>query len=196
LFSDRGLSAVSVRDIAKGAQVNHGLVHRHFGAKARLTAAVMGRLRDDIGATLGPEVSGEGLGELVLLALSSMQRQRPLWRIIAHASMEGALPEEMDAGFETFRRVLRAARDHRLGPLGPEAQVTLLMSIGLGLITFGPYIRAATGQDAAKWRDTLRQIEQLIQLSVWASTPGAPNPAAPNPAASAAGPSTPGATPR
>ena len=36
LFAERGPSAVSVRDIASLAGVNHGLIHRHFGSKEGL----------------------------------------------------------------------------------------------------------------------------------------------------------------
>jgi AcrR family transcriptional regulator len=38
LFAERGPAAVSVRDVARHAGVNHGLVHRHFGSKDDLLA--------------------------------------------------------------------------------------------------------------------------------------------------------------
>jgi AcrR family transcriptional regulator len=41
LFADRGPSAVSLRDIATAANVNLGLLHRHFGSKAELVTAAI-----------------------------------------------------------------------------------------------------------------------------------------------------------
>jgi AcrR family transcriptional regulator len=38
LFATRGPASVSIRDIARHAGVNHGLLHRHFGAKDDLLA--------------------------------------------------------------------------------------------------------------------------------------------------------------
>ena len=38
LFAERGPASVSIRDIARHAGVNHGLVHRHFGSKDDLLA--------------------------------------------------------------------------------------------------------------------------------------------------------------
>ena len=41
LFAERSPGQVSIREIAERAQVNHSLVHRHFGTKAELLSAVM-----------------------------------------------------------------------------------------------------------------------------------------------------------
>ncbi len=38
LFAERGPASVSIRDVARHAGVNHGLVHRHFGSKDDLLA--------------------------------------------------------------------------------------------------------------------------------------------------------------
>jgi TetR/AcrR family transcriptional regulator, repressor for neighboring sulfatase len=41
LFAEHGPASVSIRDVARHAGVNHGLVHRHFGAKEDLIAAAL-----------------------------------------------------------------------------------------------------------------------------------------------------------
>ena len=46
LLAERGPAAVSVRDIATRAGVNHGLVHRHFGSKQALVRAKQQRMRE------------------------------------------------------------------------------------------------------------------------------------------------------
>ena len=61
LFAEKGPAAVSVRDIAREAGVNHGLVHRHFGSKAGLLHDLMTTLSADIADAIGPEDEGESL---------------------------------------------------------------------------------------------------------------------------------------
>jgi len=51
LFAARGVAAVSVRDVAAHAGVNHGLVHRHFGSKHALFTAVLDRGAREIAST-------------------------------------------------------------------------------------------------------------------------------------------------
>ena len=46
LWTERGLS-VSVREIAREAGVNHGLVHRHFGGRRGLIRAVLNEALDE-----------------------------------------------------------------------------------------------------------------------------------------------------
>ncbi len=45
----------SIRDVADLAQVNHGLVHRHFGSKAGLVEAILERFNRDALASLDPD---------------------------------------------------------------------------------------------------------------------------------------------
>lgn len=44
LFAERGLNAVSLRDIARGAEVNNAAINYHFGSKELLTREVYRRL--------------------------------------------------------------------------------------------------------------------------------------------------------
>jgi len=37
-----------------------------------------------------------------------------------------------------------------------------VMATGLGILVFGPWIRAATGQDAESWSKTMAQILQRL----------------------------------
>jgi len=40
-LAERGIRVVSVRDVAEGAGVTHGLVHHYFGTKEQLTEEVI-----------------------------------------------------------------------------------------------------------------------------------------------------------
>src|SRR5438105_15303177 len=48
LLKTRSIDAVSVRDVAAAAGVNHGLVHRYFGSKAGLVEAAVEQLSAEI----------------------------------------------------------------------------------------------------------------------------------------------------
>jgi hypothetical protein len=60
-------------------------------------------------------------------------------------------------------RLLAAARRDNPTALSAEALLTMLMTLTLGTLTFEPYLRAATGQDEARWNDTR---SELIALAV------------------------------
>src|SRR5690348_4452281 len=58
LFAERGPAATSIRDIAARSRVNHGLIHRHFGSKDGLVAAVLDHLGQQLAALLAAETGG------------------------------------------------------------------------------------------------------------------------------------------
>ena len=67
LFAERGLAATSIRDIAARSRVNHGLIHRHFGSKDGLVAAVL----DYLGRHLAELLAERGRRQ------QSRRRRRP-----------------------------------------------------------------------------------------------------------------------
>jgi AcrR family transcriptional regulator len=48
LFADRGIDAVSVREITEASATNNAAVHYHFGSKQDLVAAILGRRADQM----------------------------------------------------------------------------------------------------------------------------------------------------
>ena len=58
--------------------------------------------------------------------------------------------------------MLKAAERDPRGPLSPKARVTHIMSVGLGLMLFGPFLRQATAQDETEWRESLAQLVGLV----------------------------------
>jgi AcrR family transcriptional regulator len=57
LFAERGIDAVSTREIAAAAGVAHGLVRHHFGSKVGLWDAVIAAADAEFAATLAPLVA-------------------------------------------------------------------------------------------------------------------------------------------
>jgi AcrR family transcriptional regulator len=166
LFAERGTRAVSVREIAREAGVNHGLVHRHFGSKQGLLRAVLQQLADDVAGALGPGRPDETLPELLAGALSATVNQGVHWRIMARAMLDGEDPAALQQDFPVVARMLAAARRSGGGGLSPEATVTLLVSTLLGVLLFEPYLRQSTGQDEARWRETRRELRRVAMRAM------------------------------
>lgn len=151
LMAERGPS-VSVRDVAAAADVNHGLVHRHFGSKQALLAEVMDALSAELSDVLPPPTEDETL-EMLLPPVFAATRDRRYWRVLARAVLEGHDPQQLQGSFPIVTRIAAAVR-RRLGlpdrgdaPDLADSITAGLVGTGLGLVMFEPYLRAATGVD-------------------------------------------------
>ncbi len=170
LFAEHGHAAVSVREVAREAGVNHGLVHRHFGSKEGLVLAVMSRLADGVANRMGPTTTTESLRDLLLRAFGATEEGQH-WRILARAMLDGEPVADLQGEFPVVRRMVAAARRQSSDSLSAEALVSFLLSLGLGLVLFEPYLRAATAQDQEQWAETRRELGALaLRLSEARST--------------------------
>lgn len=160
LFAERGRAGISVREVAREAGVNHGLVHRHFGSKEGLLHQVMSSLADEVAGAIGPMGSNETLSQL-LVNIFGATSQRLHWRILARALLDGEDPNELQQEFPVVERMLEAARRGTGTRLSAEALVTLLLAGGLGVLLFESYLKAATGQDDEQWKATRRELTEL-----------------------------------
>ena len=166
LFAQRGVNSVSVRQLAKAAGVNHGLVHRHFGSKEGLLKAVMTRLADDVALQMGPAEPDERLPELFARSLRATVGGGLHWKILARALLDGESPEDLQTSFPVVDRLLEAAKRDNPSGLSDKALVTLIITVTLGLLVFEPYLKLATGQDDDAWKATRRELSALAMRSV------------------------------
>jgi AcrR family transcriptional regulator len=166
LFAKRGIKAVSVREIAAAAGVNHGLVHRHFGSKGGLLRAVMTALADEVVEKIGPAPLDEALPDLLIKSSKATVNGGLHWRILARALLDGETPGELQHSFPVVARLMAAARRDNPSGLSDEALVTLIVTVSLGLLVFEPYLKLATGQSDAEWIATRRELSELAIKSV------------------------------
>lgn len=135
-LAEVGVKAASIRRIATRAGVNHGLVHRHFGAKDQLVAAVLERLAAQTATALTDDVAVTDF----LDADSPFARHL---RVLARAALDGVDLSEVQS--------THPVADHLVARLGgdDEARRTAahLMALAFGLQLFGPFIAQATGAD-------------------------------------------------
>jgi AcrR family transcriptional regulator len=164
MFAARGPANVSVREIAAEAGVNHGLVHRHFGAKDRLLGAVLDRLSARLDAALGPDADTLDVPELLRRTFATTRAHRLYWQVLARAILEGMEPADLQQSFPVVIRLVRALQRERTLPIDAPSAAALALALGLGMLVFEPYLRAATGLDATRWRALERMVPSLLTL--------------------------------
>ena len=169
LFAARGPSSVSVRQIAHHAQVNHGLVHRHFGSKRGLLHAVMTDLAARVEKQLGPATENETLKTLLPHLVLRGGPLQAHTRILARTMLDGFGPDDLQNGFPVYQRMLAAARRAPVPGVSPETVVAMATSTGLGLFVFTPWIRAASALSEEDWRATRSAVFGLIRTAIDAS---------------------------
>jgi TetR/AcrR family transcriptional regulator, repressor for neighboring sulfatase len=155
LFAAHGVDGVSVRQIAAKAGVNHALVHRYFGAKDDMVAAILLAEGQRMSALGRPEADAEtSLAALREILLHALSEGRTSLLLMLRAEIDGLTPERMLAG-EPLRPLLllrtwlaeNASQDSQL-----DAQA-LTMVVGaamMGLASCQPMLAAgadATGED-------------------------------------------------
>jgi AcrR family transcriptional regulator len=161
LFAERGPEAVSVRDIAARARVNHALLHRHFESKERLIEAVLQRhaaaFREVVAVSTSPREAAEAL-------FVHLRKEPGFLRMIAYLILQGAPPETLvvpDGGLKALLSV--TARDQ---PVGEDARADTLMSaaLALGWALFEPFLVQASGNapPADLMEKRLRRAQRLI----------------------------------
>lgn len=155
LFAEKGLAAVSVRDVATKAKVNHGLVHHYFGSKEDLLRAVVVRLSEDLRA-----LSAERFDELFEAVGGS-----GLFRIEARLILDGYDIKKFDPGHIMFDRVLEVTTQAKDAgflreDLEPKVVASMGVALHLGWLVFEPHLMDAAGH---KKRDRERVRKEIFQ---------------------------------
>ena len=147
LFAARGPGAVSVRDVATRAGVNHGLVHRHFGSKDGLVRAVLDRLVADLRARYAGGVPD---GAVRSALFDEIAANDEYWRVLARTLLDGHT-EWLDhgqfpligAGVASLDAAMKRGGGQAFGDA--QAMVASYAAAALGWLVFEPFIAAATG---------------------------------------------------
>ncbi|MEB3367955.1 TetR/AcrR family transcriptional regulator [Saccharopolyspora mangrovi] len=131
LFTERGFSATTVRDVAARAGVNQALLFRYFGSKQELFAAVLTRNNEQVIA----ELSAEELPRQLLINLldsAEPNGEHPLVAMLRSWSDERAaemLRGELGDRYTERLAELTDADDARL-----RADLVLAWVFGIGMV--------------------------------------------------------------
>ena len=106
LFSAHGVEAVSMRAIAARANVNYGLIHRHFGAKENLLREVHSTLLERLKSVV---VSASFDQAWFTEAFRTIQNHEQLWRLEALIGLGGKHEGRIQYGFPLMEDMVAAA---------------------------------------------------------------------------------------
>lgn len=137
LFSERGMSSVSVRDLADEARVNHALLFRHFGDKNALIKAVFEQRFNRLNTLHQSTDETAAAGEQMLeTSIRAVMQDEQLWRLMTFAALEGhdqilnAIPSPYL--HTTLQRLEKRQHNNEIYD-GVEASVLLASGFALGL---------------------------------------------------------------
>ena len=160
LFAERGPSAVSLRDIARRAGVNHGLIHHYIGSRDDLLRLVFSVSMDHARAEVeGSESAEAGLGALRQLGRGSDEYTR----LLAWALLEGYDPSAFHGRSSALDAVV-AAGDNDSRQLRVALAMAMVQTLGWKL--FGSYVVAAAGLDREDDDVVRGDVEQLVNRIV------------------------------
>lgn len=153
----------SARAVAKRAGVNHGLIHHYLGGKAGLRRAVLDRVVEAIYEGFEGEDEAS-LAEVSKAAMARTRRDPRFVRILARVLLDdqgaGEAGEAGEgrtgsiAGLQTSFPVVERLRVAGAGlgdPHDVDEAVARGLTLALGSVIFGPWIRAALAMEAERY---------------------------------------------
>ncbi len=149
LFSKRGVKAVSMREIAILAQVNYGLIHRHFGSKDILRRKTQEYLAGKIKADIGMPADFE---DAMLRINDGLQKDARMMSILARSLLEGAVEGNVQDSFPNMQYLVKfVSEEQKKGMLKPDLDprfiVAGIVAMGFGLALFEDFLAPATNLD-------------------------------------------------
>jgi len=173
LFSLRGPTAVSVRQVAARAGVNHALVFRHFGSKDGLIQAVWDRVVEDLAGRVVRAPDYQGFTALT----EALAESETIWRLLVRAILDGK-GETIAANPYRFvdAMVWATARGQEAGMVETRIHarlvVAMVCAMGIGWLIFHPVLIPLLGlpdREPAQHRQALRNT--AVQLLGWHGAP-------------------------
>ena len=146
LFGLKGPDAVSVRDVAKLADVNHALLHRHFGSKEQLLRDLM---EQHAASFRHSSSQAKDAYHAVGMMFDLMLKEPSFIRIVAQLLLTGHQPDEFvtrQGGLAKLQELV--ALEH---PDLDEDQTKLIAAassaFSMGWLLFEPFVLKGVGYD-------------------------------------------------
>ena len=182
LFAAHGVDGVSVRDIAAAAGVNHALVHRYFGAKGDMVAAILASEAEAMSSMGRPDADdGESLAALREVLDHVLTERRTTLLLLLRAEMDGLTPERLLDGAPArplgLLETWLAAHGSGAAGLEPQALAMVLGAAIMGLAALQPMLSSGAGLDDEDPDEVRRRCIDII-VGIAAAAIGLPPPPA------------------
>jgi AcrR family transcriptional regulator len=146
LLDAKSAAAISVREVAARAGVNHGLVHRYFGSKAGLVAAAVQAMSAELHAG-DPALAG-----MSAATFATLRKNPAIARLVARTCLDGprdllALASPPRERLEEIVAPIRAAlaRSPLAAHIDPYVINALASAAFLGWFAFKPLLEKGFG---------------------------------------------------
>ncbi|MCP4136155.1 MAG: TetR/AcrR family transcriptional regulator [bacterium] len=164
LFAEQGIGAVSIRDIAAHANVNPGLVHRHFKSKENLRKKTQEylakKIRDEIGTP-------DNLVDALKKAQFAISNQPLFWKVMARTFLDNSFDGDVQSSFPFVKQLVdfvRQGQDQGIITKDLEAEyiIAAVTAYGFGMRVFERYIMDGTGLGNVDIEDALLKIHSYF----------------------------------
>ena len=171
LFAERGVAEVTVRDIAAVAGVNHALVHRYFGTKEEMIAAI---LRSEVAAwdAVSRETAARTSADpedLRRVFAGVLGEARTTILLMMRSELAGLEPEKMLAGdshpFGVLAKTTAQTRQQNRTNGGAKDPVLLSAVVGaavFGFVGMAPWLMMAVGLQPGDYEARKGEIVDIL----------------------------------
>lgn len=164
MLAEVGPRAISVREVARRAGVNHGQVHHYFGSKRALLEAAMRQLAQRHFEYM-TRLAGGGAVPPAL----SLVEDPAYWRAICQVTMDGDLDLariEIDEGISVPRRALRVLQERwgiAADDLDFKARFAAVSALHLGWVAFEEFVLLQADVDERDRPELRKRVRRLIE---------------------------------
>lgn len=164
LFSQNGIKAVPIRDIADEANVNLALIYRHFGSKDMLVEATLKELFQRMGPVI--DTAAASSEEILKSSFLAIKDHPEILQVFAHVALEGDgnIFKEVSNPFQGDM-VKHIEEGQKSGDLidtvDPRILLACSFALGLGWHIFQPMLIELAGLDKKKGKAIRREIDDF-----------------------------------
>jgi AcrR family transcriptional regulator len=166
LFADKGPDAVTVREVADRAGVNHALIHRHYGTKQELLRVVLSQALARMSAV--SQDASDSRTDVVSI-VAELRSIEPAVRLVAWAILSGYPIDELWPEYPAIEKLQSLLTDERDagGPtttegVDPAIAVVNAASLVLGWMVFRPLLQRAGRLDTVSGYDETAMLNDAV----------------------------------
>jgi AcrR family transcriptional regulator len=165
LLLERYPHEISVREIALAAKIKHPLIHRHFGSKDELIAAVHAQ---NIGKVKLAVEKVEKIEGNIKVFFKAVEQNRFRQVALARAMIDGVDPHLLQDQFPVMKQFLELIKKkhQELGgkpKFDPKIVAAAVSATALGWMLYEPFLLAATGLEGENTEEIKQVIAEILE---------------------------------